>query len=267
MILKSISFWLYLIVSSALLFPVACVLWLLTTLFDPKLTLLHRFTCWWGSHYIRYFPFWRLRIHDVYRIDHDKPQIILANHQSMGDILALFALRKNFKWVAKRSLFRIPFIGWNMSLNHYVPLDRANPGSMKRMMRACKTHLKNGSSLLLFPEGTRSSDGELKDFKSGAFRLACQLQIPVVPVVIDGTFEALPKSGWIFKNRRPLNINMQVLEPIEPSDCDYNAGKLSRYVQHIMKEKLFQMRHLPAQVIIFMISVIKITGIYYLQLS
>jgi len=240
--MKSICFWSYFGVSSILLFPLALGIWLITVRSDPQLRLLHRLTCWWASHYITLFPFWRLQLENMNLFNEETPQIILANHQSMGDILVLFALRKHFKWVAKESLFQVPFIGWNMSLNQYVPLKRTGLGSIKQMMRDCVTHLQRGSSVLLFPEGTRSMDGAIKDFKLGAFRLACHSKLPILPIVINGTFEALPKSGWVLRQQNPIDITLRVLDPIHPSTTNYDPTILSTEIRRRMAAELSAIR-------------------------
>lgn len=238
----SLLFWVYLSISSAFLFALALIIWLVTTPFDPQRRILHKFTCWWAYHYMVVFPFWRLRIQNLHFIDEQSPSILLANHQSMGDILVLFGLRKHFKWVAKQSLFRIPFIGWNMKLNGYVSLNRTGLKSIKQMMRRCQRLLKEGSSVLLFPEGTRSLDGNLQSFKLGAFQLACNARVPITPIVLNGTFEALPKSGWIFKNKTPVHMEMYVLPPIDPSVADFNPSKLSSLIHEIMEQELGRLR-------------------------
>jgi 1-acyl-sn-glycerol-3-phosphate acyltransferase len=88
------------------------------------------------------------------------------------DILVLFRIYKHFKWVSKIENFRLPCIGWNMRLNRYIPLRRGDRESVRQMMDACETTLRAGSSIMMFPEGTRSKNGVLQPFKTGAFELA-----------------------------------------------------------------------------------------------
>lgn len=241
-LVRSLFFWGYLSISSVFLFAIALAIWLVTTPFDRQRRLLHKFTCWWAYHYMALFPFWRLRVENLHFVDEQSPSILLANHQSMGDILVLFGLRKHFKWVAKQSLFRIPFIGWNMRLNGYVSLNRTGLKSIKQMMHKCQELLTDGSSILLFPEGTRSLDGNLRSFKLGAFQLACNARVPVTPIVLNGTFEALPKSGWIFRNKTPVTMEMKVLSPIDPSVVDFNPTRLSSLVHDTMANELCRLR-------------------------
>jgi 1-acyl-sn-glycerol-3-phosphate acyltransferase len=137
---------------------------------------------------------------------------MISNHQSFLDILVLFRLHAHYKWVSKSEMFRIPCIGWNMSLNRYVKLVRGDAASIARMMDACRQHLSQGSSVLIFPEGTRSVDGHLKHFKHGAFTLAQSAGMPILPLVIEGTANALPKHGFVLRGRHAIRV--RVLDPV-----------------------------------------------------
>jgi 1-acyl-sn-glycerol-3-phosphate acyltransferase len=192
-------------------------------------------------------PFWRVRIEGRDRIPADRAAVLVANHQSAGDILVLFGIKRHFKWVSKASVFKVPFIGWNMGMNDYVGLVRGDRRSIVTMMKECREHLRRGSSLLFFPEGTRSTDGEIKRFKHGAFSLAAKQHAPVVPVVVDGTIDALPKSGWVFRNGRQLDVTVRILDPIEVAP-DVDAAALSEQVRAAMVEQLADIRqeHLGA---------------------
>src|SRR5262245_33713750 len=168
----SLLFWAFMAVSSLLLFPIAVLVWAVTSPFDRRLAWQHRFTCWWASLYTWLNPSWRVRVEGREKIRPGTAYVMVANHQSFLDILVLFRLFAHFKWVAKAEMFRIPAIGWNMYLNRYIILRRGDRDSIARMMTACEDALRAGSSIMIFPEGTRSPDGRLKAFKHGAFTLA-----------------------------------------------------------------------------------------------
>jgi 1-acyl-sn-glycerol-3-phosphate acyltransferase len=212
--LFSCVFWTFLLVSSAALFPIALVLWALTAPFDRRLAALHAFTSFWASLYTWLQPGWRVEIVGRERIG-PGPYVMVANHLSLLDIPLLFRLFVHFKWVARHELFRVPFVGWNMSLNRYIRLRRGDRSSAGPMLAACERALAQGSSVLIFPEGQRSSDGKLQTFKSGAFRLARTTGAPLLPIVIQGTGSALPRRGLLLEGKHALR--MRVLEPI-PSE-------------------------------------------------
>lgn len=141
-------------------------------------------------------------------------------------------------------MFRIPAIGWNMALNRYVKLYRGDPKSIAAMMRTCAAHLAAGSSIMIFPEGTRSPDGRLKAFKHGAFSLAKQAAAPILPIVIDGTARALPKHGLVLRGRHRIRI--RVLEPIPPAAFAHlDVDALTRHVHTRYLELLDEPR--PAE--------------------
>jgi 1-acyl-sn-glycerol-3-phosphate acyltransferase len=211
----STAFWLFIVVSSILLFPIAILIWLATLPFDPQLKLLHRFTCFWASLYTWLNPVWRVRVEGRERIRPGIPYVMVANHQSLLDILVLFRLFAHFKWVSKIENFRVPVIGWNMALNRYIRLRRGDRASVEQMMEACERALAAGNPIMMFPEGTRSADGRLKAFKRGAFTLAQRMNTPLLPIVIDGTANALPKRGFVL--RGPHRIRIRVLDEI-PAD-------------------------------------------------
>ena len=210
--LLSLLFWSFLTLSSLALFPVAVLIWALTRPFDPKLRLLHQFTCFWGSLYTWLNPAWPVTIEGREKIDPREAYVMVANHLSMLDILVLFRLFSHYKWVSKIENFRVPCIGWNMSLNRYVKLRRGDRSSVMQMVRECIAHLERGSSIMMFPEGTRSPTGRLRSFKTGAFEIALAARRPVLPIVIQGTHHALPKRGVVLRGRHPIRVS--VLDPV-----------------------------------------------------
>jgi 1-acyl-sn-glycerol-3-phosphate acyltransferase len=225
----SLAFWGFIVVSSAALFPVALAVWAVTAPWDRRLRVQHLFTCVWASLYTWLNPLWRVRVEGRERIRADGTYVMVANHQSFLDILVLFRLFRHFKWVSKAEMFRIPCIGWNMALNRYVKLRRGVPDSIARMMAACERHLAEGSSVMIFPEGTRSEDGRLKPFKHGAFTLAQRAKVPLLPIVVEGTAHALPKHGFVLRGRHAIRI--RVLDEI-PVDRVL-AGSVDELTAHV----------------------------------
>jgi 1-acyl-sn-glycerol-3-phosphate acyltransferase len=237
--LLSILFWIFLVVSSLLCFPVAVVLWAVTAPFDRRRAVLHQFTCFWASLYTWLNPAWPVVVSGREHIRRDATYVMVANHQSLLDILVLFRLFVHFKWVAKIELFKIPCIGWNMSLNRYVRLRRGDPESIARMMRTCEERMAEGSSIMMFPEGTRSADGRLKPFKHGAFTLAKTARAPLLPIVVEGTADALPKRGFVLRGRH--HIRVRVLPEIAYERfADVSVPELTEQVHALFAAELGQ---------------------------
>jgi 1-acyl-sn-glycerol-3-phosphate acyltransferase len=210
--LFSLVFWLFLTATSILLYPVALLIWAITSPFDRRKVLLHKFTCFWASLYSWMNPAWPVRIEGRERIRRGEAYVMVANHLSLLDILVIFRLFSHFKWVSKIENFRVPFIGWNMSLNRYIKLKRGDRESVTEMMKSCEKTLDAGNSIMMFPEGTRSPTGQLRAFKPGAFELAVKSRRPILPIAIEGTAHALPKRGFVLRGRHPIRIT--VLEEI-----------------------------------------------------
>jgi len=210
----SVLYWAFVFVTMPVLFAGALAIFLATALFDARRVALHLYSCAWASFYVVMNPLWRSSVEGREKLPWRGPAVLVANHLSMLDILVLYGLFRPFKWVAKAELFRIPCVGWNMSLNDYVPIWRGDRESIRRMMDHCRAHLARGTPVLLFPEGTRSRDGRLQAFKDGAFRLAIEAGCPVVPIAVTGTFDSLPKTGVVLRNA--MRARVRVLDPIPP---------------------------------------------------
>lgn len=233
----SILFLTFLAASSAILFVVAFVIWLFTFVFDKRLVLLHYFTSFWACLYIWFMPAWSLSTIGRSNIRGKTNYVVVSNHQSQLDILVAFRLFFPFKWVSKTEVFRLPFIGWNMVLNRYIRLVRGDQESIKKMLSQCEKALSAGNSIFMFPEGTRSHTGQLKPFKSGAFLLAHKMKVPILPVVIAGTREALPKYSLNFHGKH--NITIEVLSEIAVRDFEtLSVEDTSEMVRKIISEKI-----------------------------
>jgi 1-acyl-sn-glycerol-3-phosphate acyltransferase len=233
----STLFWIFLVTTSFVCFPIALLIWAVTAPFDPKLRLLHRFTCFWGSLYTWFNPAWPVHIEGRDRIRSDETYVMVANHQSLLDILVLFRLFTHFKWVSKVENFQLPLIGWNMSLNRYVKLRRGDRASVMQMFEHCTRTLAQGNSIMMFPEGTRSLDGKLKAFKPGAFDLAQKCERPILPIVLDGTSNALPKRGFVLQGRH--RIRVRILDPIPyESFSNQTSEQLMERVRNLIAAEL-----------------------------
>ncbi|MEI7897548.1 MAG: 1-acylglycerol-3-phosphate O-acyltransferase, partial [bacterium] len=233
----SCYFWVSLFAVSALLFPIPVILWVTTVLFDRRRYILHQFTCRWSDIILGINPYWKVRVEGREKIDPAKVYVMVSNHQSGLDILVLFKLHRHFKWVAKKGLFAIPFIGWNMALNGYLSIERGRGRSKLQMMDEAAASIGEGNSVMMFPEGTRSPDGRLQTYKTGAFRLALETRTPILPVVLKETHHAIKKGGlMIHKNKR---IKLVVLDPIPyESYCGMDSKELATLVHGLTDHEL-----------------------------
>jgi 1-acyl-sn-glycerol-3-phosphate acyltransferase len=231
-------YWPYLLVSCAVLFFPAMLLWALT-FWDPKRRWLAKYTSVWGAHYLAWAPFASVRVEGLEHVDRARPCVYVVNHQSMVDILAVFATQIPYKWVSKVENFYAPFLGWNMWLNGYVPLKRGYLPSILRMVRSCLHKLEAGHSLCVFPEGTRSPDGNLIEFYRGAFWVAARQRVPIVPIIVEGTGAILRKKSLQI---RPQQTLVRVLAAIEPAQVGYDDRKLRDLVRARMADELCAIR-------------------------
>ena len=148
----------------------------------------------------------RVKIEGLQSLDPKQTYIFMPNHASFLDILLAFAcIPYNFRIITKEEIFSIPLMGWALKRSRQIPMDRANPRKGLASLRQAFNLLQKGISIVVFPEGTRTSDGGIKDFKATLFILPIRSGIPVVPVRIDGTFEAL-KRGSILLHPVPLKV-------------------------------------------------------------
>ncbi|MCU0626596.1 MAG: 1-acyl-sn-glycerol-3-phosphate acyltransferase [Gemmatimonadaceae bacterium] len=154
---------------------------------------------------------WRFRTEGVAIRDPRRPYVAVSNHESYADTFLLSHLPWEMKWLGKEQLFRIPFLGWMMSLAGDIPLRRGNRESIVEAMNECADRLRKRVTVMIFPEGTRTPDGNLLPFKDGAFRLAIEHGAPILPICVAGTRRAMAKHTFKFL---PTRAVARVLEPI-----------------------------------------------------
>lgn len=157
---------------------------------------------------------WRLHIAGAEKIHPGEVYVVVANHQSFADIPLIAHLRFDSKWLGKAELFRVPVIGWMMTMAGDVPVERGDRRKAAQSLLQCARYLREGVSVVFFPEGTRSRDGEVLAFNDGPFQLALREQKPVLPIVVEGSGAALPRDGWLFGSAQ--DIYLSVLDPVSP---------------------------------------------------
>lgn len=157
-------------------------------------------------------PLWRFRVTGTIPRNPRRPYVVVSNHESFVDILLISHLPWEMKWLSKVEILRIPVLGWDMVLAGDVPVERGTRKSALKAMRRCQEVLEQKVSVMMFPEGTRSETDEMLPFKEGAFRLAIDSKVPILPIVVLGTRTALAKHDWRFGKS---HAEVRVLEPIE----------------------------------------------------
>jgi 1-acyl-sn-glycerol-3-phosphate acyltransferase len=154
----------------------------------------------------------RIHVECGSRLSPGQPYVFMANHLSTVDIWSLLvALPVPVRMIAKKQLAAIPLLGWAMWAGRFIFIDRHNPASARRSIERAKERIRNGQSVLLFPEGTRSRDGRLLPFKKGGFHMAIDAGVPIVPVAIRGSREVMPPGSLLL---RPGNVHVTIGEPI-----------------------------------------------------
>lgn len=186
--------------------------------------LVHSQCFWWADCLTSLNPYWKIKVEGLENADPETTYVIVANHQSLADIIIMYKSRLYFKWVAKEELLRVPFIGGLLSVNDHILLSRGDFSSIKKVYRTAAEYLRSGVSVLFFPEGTRSSTDDMGEFQNGAFKLAIKEKRPILPIYMGGTREAIPKGGWIFKTK--VSGRLVVLPPVDTAKlnaADYSS--------------------------------------------
>lgn len=182
-------------------------------------------------------PFWKIELEGPFPEDPRNPYVVVSNHFSQADPPIIARVPWEMKWVAKKSLFRLPFAGWLLHLSGDISVDRRSKKSRAAALTAARDYLTKDCSVMFFPEGTRSRDGRVHRFSDGAFRLAIEEGVPVLPIAIDGTHEALPKhSIWFNPNSEAIRV--RVLDPVDPHD--YTPDQARRLQRHVRAQIIRQ---------------------------
>ena len=176
----------------------------------------------------------KVQVEGLDNINPKQAYVFAANHQSQFDIFTLLGhLPTQFRWLAKKELFRIPILGAAMKSAGYIPIDRNNRKEAFKSIDLAANRVREGTSVVIFPEGTRSLDGKLQSFKKGGFHLAIKSKRPIVPVSISGAFSILPKKGF---RVRPQLVKVSIGEPVPTADItpqsrDWLISEIRRRIQ------------------------------------
>jgi 1-acyl-sn-glycerol-3-phosphate acyltransferase len=208
-----------------------------TALFDSNGNRVHRVAVLWAD-MVLLISGVRVQLFNAEVLDPNQSYIFAANHRSAYDIPALLSkLPIPFRWLAKEGYFKVPLFGWAMKRAGYISINRSNPKQAYQSLRQAAQKVNEGTSVIIFPEGTRQKTDQLGEFKKGGFVLALKSEKPMVPVAIQGSGRVLSKGGfWI----TPGTINVVLGNPI-PTECyckKKDADILMKKVREAIQENL-----------------------------
>lgn len=223
--MKSVLYFLYGLYQYIVVWPIMVVLTLFTAVFTMifvpfrNAEFVHRVQQFWSRSFYR-LMFLPVTVEGLEHIQPGQSYVFVSNHQSMFDVWLIYGwLPVIFKWLMKAELRKVPFVGIACKAAGHIFVDRKNPKAAMESMENIKKQLKDGVCTVIFPEGTRTKDGQVGRFKRGAFQIALDLKLPIIPISLSGCYDVLPK-GKPFVYRRP--VRMYVGEPIDITQFENN---------------------------------------------
>lgn len=224
--IRSIFIWAFFGVINTLIWSLVAIF---LSLFSPSGRIVHFYVAVPWSKIILWANGVRVEIHGLNKIDKDKAYIYIPNHLSVFDIFALLVcLPVDFKFIFKEEIMRVPILGWAMRRAGYISISRSSPAKARRSVKQAVHMVKNGASLVIFAEGTRSKDGHLQPLKKGAFQLAISSGSSIVPVAIKGSNKVMPKGA--FKLKKGF-ITIQLGTPI--STVNYERKTMPELIERV----------------------------------
>lgn len=207
---------------------------LVATILAATLTIIVTFlggARWWGYQVPKYWArifciltLVKVEVRGRDNIEQGRSYVFVANHQGAYDIFSIYGyLGHNFRWMMKKSLEKIPLVGFSCKVSGHIFVDNSTPHAVKETMETAEKRLAGGMSVVVFPEGSRTPDGKLHRFKRGAYILATEFKLPVVPVSIDGSYSVMPRSA---KLPRWGKIVLTIHKPILPGNDGHDLASL-----------------------------------------
>ena len=242
--IKSLLIWIGVLILILVWLPLMAVLRLFDR--DPAHYYTGRLFRKLGKYISKINPNWKITITGNIDIDDRRPYVVVCNHLSQADIPLISNLPWEMKWVAKKVLFEAPLVGWMMKMAGDIAVDRKARNRREETFRQARYYLDNRCSVMFFPEGTRSRNGKLNRFTNGAFDLAISENVPILPMVIDGTQNTLPKKSWKFGKAE--HIKLKVLDPITTEDLtEDDVKELTQEVRSRIANQLSDWRSQPVR--------------------
>jgi 1-acyl-sn-glycerol-3-phosphate acyltransferase len=241
-VISSISIWFAVIALILLWLPLLGIIYVFDR--DPVKYRTGRWFRRLGMAITKVNPTWKLQIDGYEVADPRKPYIVVSNHQSMADIPLISHLPWEMKWIAKKELFDTPVVGWMMKMAGDISVDRKADSRRAQSLIETLSYLKKKCSVMFFPEGTRSLNGKVHRFNDGAFLLAIKAGVPVLPLVLDGSRDCLPKHSWKFGKTQV--VKLRVLEPIETEGMNRDhVAELREETRQVIIKQIAEWRDVP----------------------
>ena len=237
----SILYYIFTLLQVSFWFVVSIIVLGVTYPFDKSRRWVHecsRYICKW---LFGIPPRMKRTIDGVENIDPNKAYVMVMNHNSGVDIFAAYKIPLNFRWVSKREVFRVPFMGPLLTIHGDIPIERGNPSeAMAKVLSLGKLWLGRGASVAIFPEGTRSKTGEINRFKMGAFNLAKEANVEILPIVMTGTNKMFRK-GWLVNWTNHVAIRVMKPVPVEEIAAT-DVKEMAQKVREQMVDELAKLR-------------------------
>lgn len=236
----SILYYIFTVIHTTVWCIISVIVLALTYPFDKSRRWVHEISRYMTWVFFGLPPRVRRTIDGLENIDRSKPYVIVLNHTSGVDIIAAYKIPLNFRWVSKREVFRLPFFGPMLLVHGDIPIERGNAAAaMAKVIHEGKIWLGRGASVAIFPEGTRSKDGEIHRFKAGAFSLAKEAGVEILPVVMTGTASMF--RGW--RMNWTNRIRIRVLPAVGVGEAaEMDVKELAQEVQGRMAAALAELR-------------------------
>ena len=214
------------------------LVWLVTAPFDPARYRAGRAFRHMAMAQVKLNPFWHFETDGTPPADPRNPYVVVANHESYADIFLISHFPWEMKWLSKDAVFQIPIMGWMMRMANDIPIKRGKRESVITAMAGCRDRLAKRVSVMIFPEGTRAPGEDLLPFKDGAFRLAIECGIPVLPIAVAGTRNCMAKGSFVFRQAR---AKARVLAPVPTSgmtldDVPALRDRIRNTLEHARRE-------------------------------
>jgi 1-acyl-sn-glycerol-3-phosphate acyltransferase len=232
--LISAVLWLLILLLVLVWLPLLSVIFLVTVPRDPGRYTVGRWFRRAAMVAVSINPLWKFRVSGVHITDPRRPYVAVSNHESYADIFLISHLPWEMKWLSKKEVFRIPFMGWMMQMAGDVGVSRGQATSRAQALEGIRDRLRKGVSVMVFPEGTRSPHDDMLPFRDGAFRAAIEAGAPILPMVVAGTRHAMARGSLVF-NRAVAEV--RVLEPVD------TAGMTLDDLQRLRDDVRQRIRH------------------------